>query len=189
MSDNSPQRHIWLFQSRRPQPVEIGSNIKDLDELFDRIQKTTTKECNNWSRRAHDWGTWSVTLAILSALGSGAAGASVVAIKSLSPGDKTFVVIFAFAGAILGGIAAAVGAPSQAKDASLKSDQLASLERWASLSIVELPKLSHKEALERSRELLSWRDQIFGVTTPTALRSGVDAPNPSVVLTPGVGSS
>lgn len=158
--------------------MEIGPNIKDLADLFDRIQKTSTKECDNWSRRAHDWGTWSVSLAILSALGSGAAGASAAAISKLAGSGRALIVIFAFAGAVLGGVAAAVGAPSQARDASLKSDQLASLERWASLSIVEYPSLSDNERLERSRELLAWRDQIFGVSTPKALRSGVDVQDP-----------
>lgn len=189
MSDNPPapnnlpadhkshKRHKKFFKSHRHKPVEIG-HVKDLEDLFERIQRTTTTESDNWSRRAHDWGTLSVTLAVLSALGSGAAGATVAGLSTLNGSNKTIIVIFSFAGAVLAGVAAAVGAPSQAKDASLKSDQLASLERWASLSIVEYPSLTHDERLERSRELLAWRDQIFGISTPKALRSGVDVRDP-----------
>jgi|GEM_PF-3298543 len=158
---------------RRPEPVSIGAHV-DLDDFLHKYLKTVTDECNNWSRRAHDWGTWAVALAILSALGSGAAGAAVAATSQMNGTEKGVVVTLAFIGAVLGGVAAAVGAPSQAKDASLKGDQLASLERWVSLAIIEVPNLSKPGAHERIRELLAWRDQIFGIATPAELRSGVD---------------
>lgn len=158
---------------RRPEPVSIGAHV-DLDDFLQTFLKTVTDECNNWSRRAHDWGTWAVALAVLSALGSGAAGAAVAATSQMNGTEKGVVVTLAFIGAVLGGVAAAVGAPSQATDASLKGDELASLERWVSLSIIEVPNLPEPSAHKRIRELLSWRDEIFGIATPEELRNGSD---------------
>jgi len=175
---------IQFFNRSHPKPHSIDINEAiDLDGLLKQIRTTTATESDDWSRWARAWGSWSVALAILSALGSGAAGATVASISELSNWEKALVVLLAFGGAALSGIAAAVGAPNQAKAASEKADQLSSLERWACLAIVE--KLAPEVAQKRVRELLAWRDQIFGVTTPISLSSGVDTP---VVLAPGAAS-
>jgi hypothetical protein len=160
-----------LIVRRRPRPIKLKvTETTDLEDLLRKLQSTIAQECADWSRWARDWGSWSVILAVLSALGSGAAGATVASISSLSNWERALVVLLAFAGAALSGIAAAVGAPSQAKAASEKADQLASLERWACLVIVELPEITDEAVkLERCRALISWRDQIFGITAPESL--------------------
>jgi hypothetical protein len=172
-------------------PIVRFAATTDLTGLLKEIQLTTAKESDNWSKWARNWGSWSVVLAVLATLGSGAAGASVVAIANLSGGAKAVVALLAFAGAALSGIAAAVGAPSQAANASRRGDQFSSLERWAGLAVVELPTLTSDEAQARVRELLTWRDQILGVNTPTSLSTGVDSSSPippaggAVVPAPG----
>jgi hypothetical protein len=180
-------RSIRIFGQGRPHPPKIELTAEtNLTELLKQFRSTTYEECSNWSTWARSWGKWSVGLAILSALGSGAAGATVASISTLSPGEKALVVLLAFGGAALGGIAAAVGAPNQAKVASLKADQLASLERWASLAIVELPTLTLKDQQQRVSDLIAWRDQIFDVTAPASLNPN-SIPTPPPTQPPGPG--
>ncbi|MDE3008570.1 MAG: hypothetical protein KGJ10_06145 [Acidobacteriota bacterium] len=150
----------------------------DLRELLIHVQRRAVKETGYWSRRAHDWGTASVTLAVLSTLGSGAAGATAVASSLSSSSARSTVAILAFAGAALAGVAAAVGAPSQFQSASKCADSFSALERWASLSVVEFPRLNDEQRIERVREILAWRDEILGVTTPSTLSSGRDVAKP-----------
>jgi hypothetical protein len=178
-----------LFGQGRPHPPQIELTAQtNLTELLKQFRSTTYEECSNWSTWARSWGKWSVGLAILSALGSGAAGATVASISTLSPGEKALVVLLAFGGAALGGVAAAVGAPNQAKLASLKADQLASLERWASLAIVELPTLTLKDQQQRVSDLIAWRDQIFDVTAPASLNPN-SLPTPPPSQPPGPGAA
>lgn len=170
-----------FFERGRPRPPTIDFKATaDLSELLKELQATTAEESDNWSRWARSWGSWSVGLAILSALGSGAAGATVASISVLSNWEKALVVLLAFGGAALSGIAAAVGAPNQAKAASEKADQLASLTRWASLAMVEVPTMAtESEKQERVMDLIAWRDQIFGVTAPGSLNPSASSPPPS----------
>jgi hypothetical protein len=146
----------------------------DLRELLIHIQRRAAKECLYWCRRAHDWGTASVALAVLSTLGSGAAGATAIASSLSTTTARATVAILAFAGAALAGVAAAVGAPSQFQNASKRADAFSALERWASLSVVEFPELSDAQRDERVREILTWRDQILGVKTPPSLTARHD---------------
>jgi len=179
-------KEIRPFGKGRPKPPKIElTDTADLTVLLKQFQATIYQECADWSTWARSWGKWSVGLAILSALGSGAAGATVASISSLSHWEKALVVGLAFGGAALGGIAAAVGAPSQAKAASFKADQLASLERWASLSVAELPSLTTRTAQQqRVSDLIAWRDQIFGVTAPPSLNPNAKPFPPAPPLNP-----
>jgi hypothetical protein len=140
----------------RPQPPKIDLTATDVECLLKEIQKTTAIECADRSKWARHWGSASVVLAILSALGSGAAGVTVASLMTLTTTEKTIVVLLSFAGAAIGGFAAAVGAPNQAKISSAKADELASLERWVSLAVAE--KLKPEAAQVRLGELVTWRD-------------------------------
>lgn len=167
---NSRMLRTPRLKQGHPQTADLKFTATDLPGFLAEIRSTVHQECADWSRWAKSWGSWSVGLAILSALGSGAAGATVASISVLSNWEKALVVLLAFGGAALSGIAAAVGAPNQAKAASEKADQLASLERWASLAIVEFSSLTPVSAQQqRVSDLIAWRDQIFGVATPTTL--------------------
>lgn len=144
----------------------------DLAALIEQVRTDAWHQCGVWSRRARRWRSWSVALAIVSALGSGAAGATVAASGSLSSTERAVIAILAFAGAALSGVAAAVGAPSRATNATLRSDRLAAFHRWAGLALVDLPHLPDPPAHDLVRELLAWRDEIFGIEAPPAVRTG-----------------
>jgi len=119
-----------------------GGAPTDLRQVLTQLREEAWHECGKWSRRASRWRGWSVALALLAAAASGAAGA---ASQSLTSTGRTVVAVVAFAGAALTGVAAAVGAPGQAKTASLRSDNLAAHDRWAALALVELPTKSEEE--------------------------------------------
>lgn len=164
----------------------MADDVGDLVAVLKQQRDDTWERCVKASGRARGWYRWSVALAVLAAAGSGAAGATVAA-GSLSSTGRAVVAILAFAGAVLSGISAAVGAPGQAKTEQVKSDQLASLVRWADVELVTLPALDRKDAQIRIRDFLVWRDDIQGVSAPQAVRSPTPVePNPDPVPVAGL---
>lgn len=158
-----------LFGRGAERPKPHGSAPDTLVEVLEEIRHEAWHECGKWSRRAGRWQHWTVVLAILGAVGSGVAGATVAASNSLTPTERAVVAILAFAGAGVAGIAAAVGAPSKAKSATLRSDRLASLDRWTAFKLVDFGKLAEVQQRQIVAEILAWRDDIFGVQAPTTL--------------------
>ena len=173
------------IRHRRDQllPLPHGAPPASLQDVLSQVREDSWRQCGRWSRRASSWGRWSVGLAVVATLGSGAAGAAVAASNTLSSTERAVIAILAFAGAALSGIAAAVGAPAKAQIATTRSDSLAALDRWAGLALVDLPTLSHDKAHPDAAHqlvcnILAWRDQIYGVQTPAAIRQGSGSPAP-----------
>lgn len=160
-------------------PLQRVGPPTTLRDILTQVREESWHQCGRWSRRATTWGKWSVGLAVVATLGSGAAGATVAASSTLSSTERAVVAIMAFAGAALSGIAAAVGAPAKAQSATLRSDSLAALDRWAGLALVDLAKLPDDEAHQLVRDILAWRDQIYGVQAPVAIRQGLDSAAPA----------
>ncbi len=132
------------------------------------FREQTWEQCVIWSSSARRWRRASTFFAVISTAGSGVAAAT-AALGSGTGTDQTVVVVLAFLGSLLTGVAAAVGAPNQAKDATLRADSLASWTHRADLALVGIDDLPLAEARATVRDLLDWRDQIYGVTVPAPL--------------------
>ena len=110
-------------------------------------------------------------LAILAAVGSGTVGGVAAASQSLQGGLRTAVVIIAFAGAALSGIAAGVKAPQRAQGAQGRWLELRSLSRRLDAIIaVNLADLSTAQFKALIDDTLDRLDQIQGARDSQRLR-------------------
>ena len=158
-------------------PREDGQRSLPLitaEQLLRQIRTDSWRQCEIWGRRARRWRLSSVILGLLAMFGSGAAGAIIIS-GVVSSTDRTIAIVLAFVGAALSGVAAAAGAPYQAREAGLRSDRLAALHRWTWFALADMPKLSNEDASQLVRNILDWNDEISGVSAPVQLRQGVSA--------------
>lgn len=139
------------------------------EQLLRQIRVDSWRQSEIWSRRARRWRVSSLVLGTMAMLCAGGAGAVVIE-GALTSNSRTVAVVLAFLGATLSGVAAAAGAPYQAREAALRSDRLAALHRWTWLALSDLPRLSGDDASHLVRRILDWNDEISGVTAPIPLR-------------------
>lgn len=153
-SENGPNKSLPLITS---------------EQLLRQIRVDSWRQSEIWSKRARRWRLSTLVLGTLAMFCAGGAGAVVID-GTLTSTTRTAAVVLAFLGATLSGVAAAAGAPYQAREAALRSDRLAALHRWTWLALSDLPKLSRDEAAHVVRRILDWNDDISGVTAPIPLR-------------------
>ena len=139
------------------------------EQLLRQVRVDSWRQSEVWSRRARRWRLSSLVLGILAMVCAGGAGAIIIN-DSLTSTTRTIAVVLAFLGATLSGVAAAAGAPYQAREAASRSDRLAALHRWTWLALSDLPRLSSDDASHLVRRILDWNDEISGVTAPIPLR-------------------